>query len=125
LWAIRNVAPFPAADFQNAWRDVLLYSEHTWGAHNSIGEPDLPFVKDQWKVKRAFALDADTLSQQLLLRAGEPPESTEIPNAVDVFNTSSWSRTDLVTLSHEQSSMGDQVSDDCGAPILSPTPQQW
>ena len=118
LWAIRNVAPFPAVDFQNTWRDVLLYSEHTWGAHNSIGEPDLPFVKDQWKVKQAFALEADALSQQLLLRAGEPPESAEIPNAVDVFNTSSWPRTDLVTLSHEQSSMGDQVLDDCGEPVL-------
>ena len=36
LWAMRNPAPFPAAAFQDAWRNVLLYSEHTWGAHNSI-----------------------------------------------------------------------------------------
>ncbi len=63
LWAIRNPGPFPAAAFQEAWRNVLLYSEHTWGAHNSISQPDLPFVLDQWKVKQAFALDADKQSQ--------------------------------------------------------------
>ena len=46
LWAIRNAGPFPATAFQEAWRNVLLYSEHTWGAHNSISQPDLPFVRD-------------------------------------------------------------------------------
>ena len=35
LWAIRNPGPFPATAFQEAWRNILLYSEHTWGAHNS------------------------------------------------------------------------------------------
>ena len=68
LWAMRNPGPFPAAAFQEAWRNVLLYSEHTWGAHNSISQPDLPFVRDQWKVKQGFALDADKQSRQLLVR---------------------------------------------------------
>jgi hypothetical protein len=112
LWAIRNPGPFPAAAFQEAWRNVLLYSEHTWGAHNSISQPDLPFVRDQWKVKQAFALDADKQSQQLLgqtlqSRTGVPP----VPSAQDVFNTSSWERTGLVTLSPEQSAAGDRVVD--------------
>ena len=66
LWAIRNAGPFPVTAFQGAWRNVLLYSEHTWGAHNSISQPDLAFVRDQWKVKQAFALDADKESRQLL-----------------------------------------------------------
>ena len=75
LWAMRNPGPFPAAAFQEAWRNVLLYSEHTWGAHNSISQPDLPFVRDQWKVKQAFALDADKQSRAVaraaLARAGQ------------------------------------------------------
>ena len=32
LWAMHKPGPFPAAAFQEAWRNVLLYSEHTWGA---------------------------------------------------------------------------------------------
>jgi hypothetical protein len=120
LWAIRNSGPFPAAAFQEAWRNVLLYSEHTWGAHNSISQPDLPFVRDQWKVKQAFALDADQQSRQLLAQAlqsrtGVPPVSSDF----DVFNTSSWQRTGLVTLSAEQSAAGDRVVDAKGKPVPS------
>ncbi len=140
LWAIRNPGPFPAAAFQEAWRNVLLYSEHTWGAHNSISEPDLPFVRDQWKVKQAFALDADRQSQQLLgeslggvrsFPGAATPERAKSPDlaqalrpsnnaalgdgrtpadsAIDVFNTSSWERNGLVTLSGTQSAAGDRV----------------
>ena len=43
---------------------MILYDEHTWGAYNSITEPDKPFVKDQWKIKQAFALDGDAQSQR-------------------------------------------------------------
>jgi hypothetical protein len=32
LWALQNPATYPAADFETAYRHVLLYSEHTWGA---------------------------------------------------------------------------------------------
>ena len=125
LWAIRDPGPFPAAAFQDAWRNILLYSEHTWGAHNSISQPDLPFVRDQWKVKQAFALDADNQSHALLAQAlggarlssgaalaqsatssnSAVPEDRRAPTApaaLDVFNTSSWPRTDLVTLSAER-----------------------
>jgi alpha-mannosidase len=119
LWAIRNPGPFPAQDFQKAWREVLLFSEHTWGAHNSIGEPDLPFVQEQWKVKQGFALDADKLSRDLLRRASEPSHDAEVSDAVDVFNTSSWARTDLVTVSSDMSSRGDLVLDERDNPVPS------
>ncbi len=56
---------------------MILYDEHTWGAYNSITEPDMPFVKDQWKIKQAFALDADAQSQKLLAgRAGRRTAAT-------------------------------------------------
>ena len=48
---------------------MILYDEHTWGAYNSITEPDVPFVKDQWKIKQAFALDGDAQSRKLLASA--------------------------------------------------------
>ncbi len=120
LWAMRNPAPFPATTFQEAWRNVLLYSEHTWGAHNSISQPDLPFVRDQWKVKQAFALDADKQSQQLLAQALQSRTGgSPVPAELDVFNTSSWPRTDLVTLSPQQSANGDRVIDAKGKVVPS------
>jgi alpha-mannosidase len=120
LWAIRNPGPFPATAFQDAWRDVLLYSEHTWGAHNSISQPDLPFVRDQWKVKQAFALDADKESRQLLSGASQSRTGdSSVPSELDVFNTSSWERTGLVTLPRDQSTAGDCVVDAAGKTVPS------
>jgi alpha-mannosidase len=110
LWALLNPAKYPAADFAAAWKNVALWSEHTWGAYNSIGEPDLPFVKTQWKFKQAFALDADQQSRKLLdgaLAGGDAETSV-----VDVFNTSSWPRTELVTLPKE--TKGSRVKDEQG-----------
>jgi len=116
LSAMFSPQGYPAAPFSDAWRNVILYDEHTWGAHNSITQPDEPFVKDQWKIKQAFALDADVQSQKLLEtvlgeRGGNAAAES---NAVDVFNTSAWPRTELVILSKEQSKAGDLVADSNG-----------
>ena len=120
LWVMRNPAPVPATSFEDAWRNILLYSEHTWGAHNSISQPDLPFVRDQWKVKQAFALDADKQSRDLLARAAAPdPEATHPPRDLDVFNTCSWPRTDMVTVPAGLADNSDLVTDDTGRPVLS------
>ncbi len=119
LSAMFAPAKYPAGQFYEAWRNLILYDEHTWGAYNSISDPDLPFVKDQWKIKQAFALDGDAQSQKLLAstlanRSGEPTA-----NAVDVFNTSSWPRTDLVVLSKELSAAGDVVTASDGKTVPS------
>jgi hypothetical protein len=117
LWAIRQPAPFPASDFQQAWRNILLYSEHTWGAHNSISEPDVPFVRDQWAVKQGFALDAEKESADLLRRTTVLSVFNQENNTIDVFNTSSWPRTDLVTLAPEMAPDGERVLDASGSTI--------
>jgi len=98
LWAMLRPAGFPADGFYAAWRNVILYDEHTWGAHCSIDKPDSQFTLDQWKIKQAFALDGDKQSRKLLAAAlgarGTPAGGVQ----VDVFNTTSWPRTDLVVL---------------------------
>jgi alpha-mannosidase len=120
LWSMLAPASYPADDYASAWRNVVFYDEHTWGAHNSIEEPDLPFVKEQWAFKRQFALDADRASRTLLAKA---LESASIPAKTDagiaVYNTNSWPRTDIVFLTSEQSSTGDRVVDSDGKPIPS------
>src|SRR5262249_26336734 len=110
VWAIRNSDNYPAERFHAGWRNALLYSEHTWGAHNSISEPDISFVRDQWRVKREFALEADQISRELLGEVGQCANAAD--GRFQVFNTSSWERTDLVTLTSEQSKAGDRVIDE-------------
>ncbi|OGU26611.1 MAG: hypothetical protein A2X66_04745 [Ignavibacteria bacterium GWA2_54_16] len=114
VWAMRDPRSYPAADFSWAWRNVVLYDEHTWGAHNSVSEPDLPFVRGQWEIKRRFATDADSLSRSLLARALGHRGTTRIDSSFIVINTHSWPRTDLVMLPAEQSSAGDMVVDQLG-----------
>ena len=60
---MNNPKAYPATQFYEAWRNVILYDEHTWGAYNSVSAPDLDFVRAQWKYKQAYALDADTQSR--------------------------------------------------------------
>ncbi len=112
LWAMLDPANYPAAEFDAAWRDVILYDEHTWGAHCSISQPESEFTKAQWKIKQAFALTADAKSSKLLEAplAQHRSERREVA-AIDVFNTCSWTRTDLVVLPKEMMAAGDVVTD--------------
>ncbi|MFO0930359.1 MAG: polysaccharide lyase family protein [Gemmataceae bacterium] len=114
LFALRG-RTLPVNSFHRAWRNVLLYSEHTWGAHNSISQPDVPFVQKQWAVKQKFALDADSESRELLALAGGP--ATPGSRSIDVCNTLSWPRTDLVLV--RINGTGDQVTDENGQPVPS------
>lgn len=117
LWVMNDPGTFPLADFAVAWKNAAMYSEHTWGAHNSISQPDLPFVKNQWKYKQGYALTADRISRELLEKSLGGRSANPPATPVDVFNTSSWARTDLVTLPKE--TRGDAVTDADGKPVLS------
>lgn len=120
LWALLNPAGYPADRFAEAWRNVLLYNEHTWGAYNSVSKPDLPFVKNQWRIKQAFALDGDAQSRKLLAAAARSSkEIAASPKGIDVFNTTGWPRTDLVILPKELSTTGDAVAGPDGKPVPS------
>ncbi len=121
LWAMCRKAPFPTAAFHIAWDHTLLYSEHTWGAWDSTSNPDLPFVKSQWKVKRAFALDAERESRDLVLKAtGHASSKLKTgPQNVMVYNTESWPRTQVVFLTATQSTAGNRVENAHGNPVPS------
>jgi alpha-mannosidase len=93
LWAITSPATFPSDAFSRAWRSVLLWHEHTWGAADSINQPDRPDVVEQWRFKRAFAVEADRQSHTLLAAAPAVSDGT-----IDVVNTTSTPRGGLVVL---------------------------
>jgi len=56
----------PAA-FREAWRNILLYSEHTWGAWCSVSDSENILTTKQWEVKREFAVNAQKQSRTSLL----------------------------------------------------------
>ncbi len=117
LWACATRRSYPPARFEEAWRNVLLYSEHTWGAYCSISEPENPLTRDQWAIKQSYALQAEKQSRALLDDALKAPNGSGAE--FDVINTTSWPRTELVLLPKAKSATGDRVTDDRGEPVPS------
>lgn len=110
LWAIRRPETYPDAEFYAAWRNAILYDEHTWGAYCSISQPESAFTRNQWHIKQSFALQADQQSRKLLAKAKQlGPGNAETSATFQVFNTNCWPRTDLVILSKDLSALGKSV----------------
>lgn len=119
LSAILNPTSYSPSVYDAAWRDVLLYSEHTWGAWNSVSDSENSFVKQQWAVKQAFAVDAERESRQLLdTTLGELSSDTHT-TTFEVHNSTSWNRSEIVYLSRESSTAGDRVTDSSGQALPS------
>ena len=129
LWALLDPARYPAQRFAAAWNNVLLYSEHTWGAHCSITEPANPFTAEQWTIKQAYATAADQESRRLLSEAAQSgpghqpvpaetiPSDTESVRQVDVFNTTAWPRSEVVLVPYAHPATANFVTDDQGRPV--------
>ena len=88
-----------ADERRQIWRDLLLFGEHTWGAAESVSDPDGRQTVAQWEYKRRFLDGAiAALAQQVtgaLLRIGH---ATGTGAGRLVFNASSWPRSDLLRL---------------------------
>lgn len=111
LFAMLAPGSYSAEKFEDAWRDVLLWSEHTWGAHCSVNVPESQFTKDQWAFKRGYALSAEHKTHALLDAADALRSGAYIPDAVDIYNTSSWSRSEVVLIPAALSKAGDLTLD--------------
>jgi len=95
---VRPEAAYPAQALYAAWRNCLLYDEHTWGAAGSIGAPESPMTLAQWKIKRQFALDAFAQAMTLLgqsIQAFAALIRTDGRSLV-VINPTSWPRTEVL-----------------------------
>lgn len=119
MTAMLAPAAYRPSDFHDAWRDVLLYSEHTWGAWNSVSDSENSFVTKQWEFKRSFATNAEMKSSTLLDEALRANATGNDGSTIDVHNSCSWSRTEVVILSKEKSSSGDHVKNEHGASVPS------
>ncbi|MFW6164161.1 MAG: glycoside hydrolase family 38 C-terminal domain-containing protein, partial [Planctomycetota bacterium] len=94
------VPDYPRARLAEAWRNVLLFDEHTWGAHCSVSQPQSPQTRTQWAIKQRFAERAHHLARGLMaegLSAVRGLVRAERGDTV-VVNPMSWSRTDVVEM---------------------------
>ena len=113
LYSIQSPGTYPHALFDQAWKNILLWDEHTWGAYNSISDPDLTFVTSQWEYKQKYALRTDSLIKEIERSLSNPGLSGP-PVQVDVFNTLSWERKDVVYLDKEVPASLGKIVDDRG-----------
>ena len=116
LAAIAAPATYVPATYNEAWRQILLYSEHTWGAWCSVSDSENPFTTKQWDFKREFAVQAEKQSIDLLAKALPQAASSA---QIDIHNTTSWDRTEVILLAKELSQTGDHVADHNGHPVPS------
>ena len=88
----------PRTALHDAWRNCLLYDEHTWGAHCSVSQPESDFTKTQWKIKARFAHDADRAARSLRRTTlySLAMHTRADSGSVLVFNPLNWPRTDVV-----------------------------
>src|SRR5581483_10463492 len=83
---------FPQRHYDDAWRSLLLFDEHTWGAFLSCREPDALLQHDQWAVKEHMARDSVAWAHRLL-HAAATRHSLSWNNdgrEVVVYNPHSW-----------------------------------
>jgi alpha-mannosidase len=115
LAVLRNQA-LDRNDWEAAWRSVVLWDEHTWGADRSISEPDSPETIAQWRDKRQLVLDADSASRALLALAARPLSAG---SGVDIWNTHETRSRSVVIVPDSLSRTGDLVRHAAGSTLPS------
>ena len=110
LWSMLDPKHYPRAAFDDAWTDLIMYDEHTWGAHNSISEPDNDFAIHQDRYKQNFAFHGAEKVAKLTDDALASVKKNDTIS-VDVFNTSSWNRSEYVFIDAEVAADNQSVVD--------------
>jgi len=116
LYALLGTGRFPAESAYAAWRNVNLFDEHTWGAWNSISDPDSPDVKAQWKYKLSY-LETSRAEEDHMRSAILPAGPPGPVRTIDIINTASWERTDIALLPASVTTQGLRAHDDTGNPV--------
>jgi hypothetical protein len=119
LSALLDPASYNNEKYYKAWKEVLLFDEHTWGAWNSIQQPDSQLATGQWKIKQQFAFDAVAKADELYSAITTNPAAGNNKSVFDVINTCSWARTGLVVIPKSESRAGSKITGSDGKEIFS------
>lgn len=107
---------FPAQHYDAAWRQILLFDEHTWGAFLSCTDPEALLQQDQWATKEHMARDAAEWARRLLHGAAARHSLSwnSAGREVVVYNPHSWPAGDSVRV---EVARGERAYDAGGAPV--------
>ncbi len=100
--------------FYEARKNIIMFHEHTWGAWNSISDPDEAFAVYQWIIKKSF-IDSTKKYIQMI-------ESILIPEVklsknLTVYNTLPWARTGIIETTLPRFVTGNALIDEKGDTI--------
>ncbi|MBP6962950.1 MAG: hypothetical protein KBC96_00940 [Armatimonadetes bacterium] len=92
LLSTYGIAEYPKAEIDAAWKNAILYDEHTWGAHCSISQPASDQTIHQWNYKKRFATLAEAQSEQVFRDAmSDLAKATSAKEGeIVVYNPLSW-----------------------------------
>jgi len=99
---MNNDFSFPQNEISEGYNKTMLYDEHTWGAWNSISDPESEFARSQWTIKSGFAYQAREIARTVTNRSVQALVqniATSETFTFAVFNPLSWERTDVVKIS--------------------------
>lgn len=115
LWSMLNPGvAAPEELIEEAWRNILLSTEHTWMFSDPYKEP---ISQEILKVKFGYFDKGRDLSEQALAAAYAEIQDTT-SDKFTVFNTNTWKQTGVVTLSAIQSEGYNRVVDEAGNEVL-------
>jgi alpha-mannosidase len=114
-WCMLNEdKPSPRSLIDSSWKYCLLGVEHTWGYQN----PKAPLAKKIEQTKASYFENSLKTSKELLSETFKAVASAG-SNKFAVFNTLSWDRGGLITLTKDESKVGDRVLDENGKAVIS------
>ncbi|MDK9699658.1 MAG: hypothetical protein OEM52_05890 [bacterium] len=104
-----------AEESEAVWQNIRYYDEHTWGAFNSVSEPELPSVVAQWVTKQKFAVDAYDGAAKLLRKTLQMlSQQAGVTDELLVVNTLPWDRHEIVTIPSSKGKQGNCLQDETG-----------
>ncbi len=106
-----------SADFYEAWRQVVLFHEHTWGAHDSVSNPDGENATRQWEYKKSILEKGQELANSLeedlkAIMSSREEEALSRRKVLDIINTTSLTRSEIIFIPAELSAGLDLVLDE-------------
>lgn len=115
LWSIlRGDQEEPKKLVQEAWRNMILSTEHTWAFMDPYKQP----IQDNiLKTKYEYFNKVKSITEDLYSMAIQKIKD-EKSNQLTVFNTESWTRTELVTISKDIAEKYNIVLDSDGNEIV-------
>jgi len=121
LAAMRGWTPDPDEVYA-AWRQLLLSYEHTWGAWNSISEPEAELVRGQWERKQAFVHAAAARTNALVVgaladRIESDGEASKDSSWIEIVNPLAWTRREIVVLDRSVADGAEAARDREGAAL--------